>query len=164
MSSAMEDTLAGAFEAHASISSIVPNSQSIPRTLARSYSIAGQPTDLWLQIFRDRVVIGISQLEGRIGNWLLCENQPNLVDPKTLDFLVTHLLGSQRNTPVLDVLARQICEKLLRQCEDPNTAPVVLLGVSLKPETEKDFARLRVIVQLVVQLHGEAMQSSTEAM
>jgi hypothetical protein len=62
---------------------------SIPATLTRSYLVKSVPTDAWVQIFADRIVIGVSQLDGKVGNFLLCQATSSEVNPRAVDYTVT---------------------------------------------------------------------------
>jgi hypothetical protein len=68
---------------------VAAHPSSIPATLTRSYTVKSVPTDAWVQIFADRIVIGISQLDGKVGNYLLCQATSSEVNPRAVDYNVT---------------------------------------------------------------------------
>jgi Proteasome assembly chaperone 3 len=136
-----------------------PDTNSLPRFISKSYKIDTIPTHIWIQYFSDRIVVGISQLDdGRIGNWILCENEfisssenPlfTMIDQSMLStpssssttsrgqqikrHEITHLLGSSRNDPLLSLYARRIWENF---STSPSTANrPILLGITLKPSS-----------------------------
>jgi hypothetical protein len=68
---------------------VAAHPSSIPATLTRSYTVQSVPTDAWVQIFTDRIVIGISQLDGKVGNYLLCQAASSEVNPRAVEYNVT---------------------------------------------------------------------------
>ena len=42
-----------------------------------------------VQIFHDRIVVGISQRQQRIGTWCLCQVSQSIIDPKSIDVDIT---------------------------------------------------------------------------
>lgn len=133
---------------------------SLPITLSRSYTVHSMPTDAWVQIFCDRIVLGVSQLQGVVGNFLLCDAQPSQAHPgsaSVVDYNVTTLLGT-RQDPLLDVYARQVCEKI--HALDSDAPTVIILGISLHKERGKDPQVFRAIVDLLVNLYQDARSSA----
>jgi hypothetical protein len=68
---------------------VAAHPSSIPATLTRSYTVKSVPTEAWVQIFADRIVIGLSQLDGKVGNFLLCQASSSEVNPRAVDYNVT---------------------------------------------------------------------------
>jgi Proteasome assembly chaperone 3 len=142
---------------------IVADSSSLPTTMSRTYAIDSIPTNIWVQLFVDRIVFGVSQLEGgRIGNFLLCQPEPSPVDPKATDFHMSTLLGA-RDDPVLTVYLRRITEMIIRSRLAGSEAsyPTVVLGISLHKTKRKDPLLFRTIVELLAQLYNDAVQVSS---
>lgn len=135
----------------------------IPRTLVRSYLIDSILTDTFIQLFEDRVVLGISQVgQGRIGNWLLCEPERSETNHNAIDYNVTVLLGASREDMLLAVYARQVCQQivaslaLLQSSTIVVMEPVLVLGISLHKERGKDKEMFATIVRILVDLYREA--------
>lgn len=137
-----------------------PHPASLPTTISRSCVIDGIPTQYWIQLFADRVVLGISQLNGRVGNYLLCQAIPSEVNPKDVDFQVTSLLGAREET-LLSVYAERIARNILAGKRRTNhTTTTIVLGISLHKDKGKDPEMFRTIVALLVQLYEEAIATS----
>ena len=132
-------------------SNAVPLDSSLPTTLCRSYKILGIPTDAWVQVFSDRIVVGVSQRDQKIGNWNLCQAVQSPVDPKAIDFSTSTVLGD-RNDAMIGVYARRITERIIldRLIPGSNTM-VVLLGISLQNQG-KDPKVFPLVVDVLVQL------------
>ena len=136
----------------------------LPKTLSRSFTVNSIPTHLWIQLFVDRVVIGISQLSGgKIGNFILCQAHPSPVNPKVVDYEFTHLLGAGRDDPAVAVCSRQLMENIYKlsssspsSSSGTRTIPHVILGLSLHPEEGKDPRMMRCILDLATQLYQDA--------
>ena len=132
------------------------NSNAIPRTVAKSYKIAGVQTDLWIQLFQERIVLACSQLEGRIAHWLLCKPLvPSLV-PRTgrkIDYDVSHLLGAAaRDDPIYAVYAKRIMERISADNSWSESRPI-LLGISLR---DRNPAVFHTLTDLLVQFYQSA--------
>ena len=128
-----------------------PHPSALPRTFTRSVLLDDIPTDICMQFFVDRLLVGISQVGGgKIGNWLLCEAKRSELTPKQVDYEVQHLLGAGRDDVAQAVLARQILEHLPSQ-------ETILLGLSLDKMRGKDRAVIQAIVALVVRVYQEAV-------
>eukprot|EP00527_Entomoneis_sp_CCMP2396_P002846 CAMPEP_0198149976 /NCGR_PEP_ID=MMETSP1443-20131203/48857_1 /TAXON_ID=186043 /ORGANISM="Entomoneis sp., Strain CCMP2396" /LENGTH=191 /DNA_ID=CAMNT_0043815153 /DNA_START=28 /DNA_END=603 /DNA_ORIENTATION=+ len=151
-----------------SVPSTVPSSpalpvpSSIPVTLTRSFQItlsegdAVISTDCFVQLFSDRVFMGISQMKGRIGNYLLCQAEPSQVKPKTFEYEISNLLGA-REDPLLSVFARRIAEVLV-QFLPPMESLTLILGISLQNnEMGRDPEVFRSTVDIMIKLYVEAM-------
>lgn len=138
---------------------VLPHPQSLPRSLTRSYTVGGVATDITVQLFSERVVLTCSQLQGRIGQWLLCKcasNDP--FNPAKVDWDVVHLLGA-RDDPLLTVYGKRVAERILQgsAADADNGAaapPAVLLGLALGA-TAKNPAVFHTIVDLLVNLYYE---------
>jgi len=124
-----------------------PSGKSLPATLTRSYNILGIPTDAYCQVFEERIVVGVTQLNLKIGNYVFCQASKSPVD-QSVDFHIDTLLGN-RDEAMLGVYARRITERLIQlQARDPM---VVLLGISLKGGG-KNPNMFRYVVEAIVQL------------
>jgi hypothetical protein len=163
MNDTKEDQLAASLQA-ATLSNqqeppkLVPHPRSIPATRTRSFTVKSVPTDAWVQVFADRIVLGVSQLDGKIGNFLLCQASSSAVNPRQVDFSVTNLLGA-REDPLLAVYARRVTEQIIANRSPENTAPfpLVIVGISLDKEKGRDQEMFRLLVDLLVQLYREAV-------
>jgi len=125
----------------------VPSSLSLPKTISRSYLIYKIPTHMFCQIYNDRIVLGITQLnksKGHIGSWVLCQSSKSEINPKNIDYELSTLLGNTTTTTTTsntafnekEIYSRRITERLL---EKAIVVPrgidklTVLLGISLLP-------------------------------
>eukprot|EP00934_Nitzschia_sp_Nitz4_P001868 Nitzschia sp. Nitz4//scaffold63_size106090//79714//80226//NITZ4_004405-RA/size106090-processed-gene-0.91-mRNA-1//-1//CDS//3329556020//1868//frame0 len=123
----LEDTTISGTSATVSL----PVPTCLPSTLSRSYKIDGVVTDAWVQIFAERIVVGVSQRDQKIANWCLCQAMQSEIDPKSIDFQINTLLGD-RNDAMIGVYARRIVERITQDGLVPGSnAMVVLLGISL---------------------------------
>jgi hypothetical protein len=137
----------------------LPLPSSLPTTISRSYKILGIPTDAYVQIFSDRIVVGVSQLRSKIGTWCLCQATQSAIDPKAIDFDISTVLGD-RSDAMAGVYARQITERIIRQrlmISGGSTTMVVLLGISLQQPQAKDPQMFQTVVQVVLQLIQDAL-------
>jgi Proteasome assembly chaperone 3 len=134
-----------------------PHPSALPTTISRSCVILSIPTQYWIQLFADRVVLGISQLNGRVGNYLLCQAITSDVNPKDVDYQVTSLLGSREET-LLSVYTERIARRTLAG-KGANHSTIIL-GISLHKDQGKDPEMFRSIVDLLVQLYEEAVTVS----
>lgn len=139
----------------------------LPTTITRSYKLMGNiPTDAYVQIFSDRIVVGVSQLtEGgssKIGTWCLCQATQSAIDPKAIEFDISTVLGD-RNDAMVGVYARQITERIIRQRlmigggGGNTTAMVVLLGISLRQPQAKDPEMFQTVIEVLLQLIKDAL-------
>ena len=138
---------------------VSPHPNSIPITLTRSYMVRSIATDVWVQLFSDRIVFGISQRNTRVGTFLLCHVDESIIDNR-IRFTVLPLLGKTDDT-ISEVLARQLTEHIvaLRNTDTSATTvscPPVLLGISLIHTDPETF---HVLVDLLVNLYKEAISS-----
>jgi len=133
-----------------------PLPTSLPTTLSRSYKLSGIPMDAYIQIFGDRIVLGVSQRQQRIGTWCLCQATQSAVDPKAIEFDINTVLGD-RHDAMVGVYARQITERVLRErlIGGGSTTMVVLLGVGL--EQPKDPEMFAAVIQILVDLIKDAI-------
>ena len=134
-----------------------PHPSSLPTTIARSCVILSIPTQFWIQLFADRVVLGISQRNSRVGNYLLCQVITSDVNPKDVDYQVTSLLGAREET-LLAVYAERIARAIL--AGNRTNHATIILGISLHSDKGKDPEMVRSIVDLLVQLYEEAITLS----
>jgi hypothetical protein len=128
-------------------------SRSVPTFLTRSYTIGGIDTDCLVQLFGDRILLGVSQLDGKLGTWITCHVEETVMDSKTR-FRVDVVLGN-REDPLMAVYARRLTEQiasLRKSSADP--CPPVLLGISIRDRDPKVFLA---VVDLLVKLYREAV-------
>mmetsp|Transcript_18754 Transcript_18754/g.52427 ORF Transcript_18754/g.52427 Transcript_18754/m.52427 type:complete len:278 (+) Transcript_18754:172-1005(+) len=138
-------------------SSMRPLEASLPTTINRSYKIFGVPTHTFCQVFSDRIVVGVTQLQtkepnnsicngqksssGHIGSWVYCQASQSQIDPRQVDYELSTLLGSGSsraeagNRDEKEIYARRIAERLLEKKSIPGGTNkiVLLLGISLLP-------------------------------
>lgn len=99
--------------------SLRPDVRSLPTTIQRIVSSAGKGgsnaedagfiTDLFLQLYQDRVFVVLSQYAGKIGSILQVTIEKSVIDnSKTYD--VVNLLGSKRDDGILELYARRLLE------------------------------------------------------
>mmetsp|Transcript_17840 Transcript_17840/g.29516 ORF Transcript_17840/g.29516 Transcript_17840/m.29516 type:complete len:164 (-) Transcript_17840:860-1351(-) len=139
-----------------------PFPQHLPATIIRSYEIMGVPTDCWVQLFGDQIVVGVSQLQGKVGTYCLCQVEETALD-NTTRFHVSTLLGSKRDDVLLEVYARRVTEQIAAlRTSRSDAMPAVLLGISLKPEG-KDPKMFTEIVNILVKLYSEAVKKVAES-
>jgi hypothetical protein len=138
----------------AQLSEVVPHPNSVPITLTRSYKVQSIATDIFVQLFSDRIVCGITQLNTKIGTYLSCHIDESAIDNR-IRYHVEPVLG-KRDDNVAEVFCRQVAQQIqaLRTTAG-QTCPAVLLGISLKQTDPESF---RVLVSLVVNLYNEAIQ------
>lgn len=133
-----------------------PHPLSVPRTLARSFTIDGVETSLWVQIFRDRLFFGVSQLQGSLGNFLMCEPIQSLINMQQYDFDVTNLLGA-REDALLNVYAKRLCERLIQTRGSGDAPMTIVLGISLHKEKGREPAMFQTVLDLLVKLYQDAV-------
>lgn len=133
-----------------------PHPSSIPATISRSYSILGVHTDAWVQVFSDRIVVGVTQLNQKVGNWCLCQAEQSAVNPKAIDFNINTVLGD-RNDAMIGVYARRITERIIQAQMIPGSNYMaIFLGLTLKDKgTDKEMFRL--VVDVLVNLVQETL-------
>ena len=142
--------------ASAEISTPVPLPSCLPTTLSRSYQLLGILTDAFVQIFHDRIVVGISQRQQRIGTWCLCQVSQSIIDPKSIDVDINTVLGD-RSDAMAGVYARQIAERLIRGRFHPgSTSLTVFLGIALF-DNGKDMNMFHTVIDVVLQLIQDAL-------
>lgn len=150
----------------------VPLPEYLPKTISRSYDIYGQNTDCYCQIFSDRIVVGCTQFDQKIGNWILCSAIQSPTDPRATDYEISTLIGDSTNI-VLGLYARQLTEQLISAASSSGSASnniistkgksslQVLLGISLarkdknlskKEQEEQNQKMFRVLVPVLVDL------------
>lgn len=147
------------------LSSSSPHPSALPRTLTRSFSVDGIPTHCWVQVFANRIVIGLSQLDGRLSNYLLCEAIPDPVHPKSIEYATTTLLGA-RDEAVWSVYARQVTQRMVEYrhpvAAEGESFPVVVLGLGLRPATSSANPNIfRAMVDVMVQVYIEAVSNTS---
>ena len=136
------------------IAKAIPHPDSIPVTLTRSYNVNSVATDAWVQLFSDRILIGVTQLNTKVGTFLSCHVDESIIDNR-IRFTVTPLLG-KRDDVVLEVFCRQVTEQIAAlRTTATAVCPPVLLGISLKDTGPETF---RTLVGLMVNLYKEAIQ------
>ena len=152
----------------------LPQTSSIPASISRSYKIWGIPTHTFCQVFSDRIVVGVTQLQkrkekvssGHIGSWVYCQASRSQIDPKQVDYELSTLLGggtgskNQSQVNEKEIYARRIAERLLEKKSLPGGSEriVLLLGISLLPIPPSDsIERFKVLVEVLVELVEEAL-------
>ncbi|KAG7336799.1 proteasome assembly chaperone 3 [Nitzschia inconspicua] len=156
----------------------VPVEQCLPTTITRSYRIQGVPAHTFCQIFGDRIVVGVTQLQSQhIGNWVTCQATLSAIDPKAIEWDVATVLGDHQDV-MLEVYARRLVDCIVQRRLIPGTNQVsLLLGLSLlkrpnqqnkqqkqeqeqpveSPSEDNDRERFRLLVDALVGLVSEAV-------
>ena len=160
-SSTEEESLSKALEQTALSSPpttrLLPLPQYLPTSLARSFVILGVETDAWVQIFADRIMVGVTQLNGKVGNWCLCQAEQSLVNHKSIDFNISTVLGD-RNDAMIGVYARRITELIIQRELVPGSAYMaVFLGISLK-DKGVDRQMFQLVTNELVDMVAEALK------
>uniref|UniRef100_A0A7R9ZM44 Proteasome assembly chaperone 3 n=1 Tax=Craspedostauros australis TaxID=1486917 RepID=A0A7R9ZM44_9STRA len=134
---------------------IRPSPASLPTTTIRSYAIFDIPTDVWVELYGDRIVVGVSQMEGgRVGNYVQCHAQTNPVDQR-VEFTVTNVLGA-REDGMLGLYARRLTQLLLPHHQRTEFLEV-LLAISLRKERQEDTDMFKTVVDVLVKQVVETM-------
>ena len=133
-----------------------PIPMSLPTTLCRSYKILNISTDAWVQVFSDRIFAGVTQLNQKVGNYVMCQAVKSPIDHASVDFSISTVLGN-REDPMMGVYARRITERLIqdRVLTDPIS---VFLGISLK-DSGKEPKMFHYVVDVLYNLIREALQT-----
>mmetsp|Transcript_40986 Transcript_40986/g.46568 ORF Transcript_40986/g.46568 Transcript_40986/m.46568 type:complete len:158 (-) Transcript_40986:340-813(-) len=139
------------------------SSHQLPVTLIRSYKILGVPTDCWVQLFGDQIVLNVSQMSGKVGTMVLCQVEDRSpIERSKLDFHISTLLGRTGSEEMVLVYARGITERIAAmRSSNQDPTPAVLLGISLLPNKESDHNMFKGIVDTMVQLYTQALQQIT---
>lgn len=158
-----------------------PHASSVPTSISRSYKVFGIPTHAFCQIFSDRFVVGVTQLQtkssgnetkssGHIGSWVYCQASKSQIDPRQVDFEISTLLGAGGANSTLgskdekEIYARRITERLLEKKSIPGGTDriVLLLGISLLPIKQSSgfssIERFKVLVEVLVEIVEEALR------
>lgn len=144
---------------------VYPSPSSLPTTLSRSYKLLGIETDAYVQIFQDRLVVGISQRQQRIGTWCYVAASQSAIDPKAIDWEISTVLGD-RNDAMVGVYARQVTEQIIsrqlvldksRSNNNNNNRMAVFFGATLK-DGGKDPEMFHIILQVLLQLIQDAIE------
>ena len=145
---------------------VIAMAESIPKILARSFLVVSVPTDAWIQLFSDRIVVGVSQLDCKIGTYVLCEAVTSESNPRQVEYHVSTLLGN-RDDILLGVYARTIHERLRQIHQNHQDTPttidttlpsVILLGISLDKDKGTDPKMFRLLVDLLVDMYVDAIK------
>lgn len=153
----------------------LPQTSSVPTSISRSYKIWGIPTHTFCQVFSDRIVVGVTQLQkrkekvssGHIGSWVYCQASRSQIDPKQVDYELSTLLGggagskNKGQANEKEIYARRIAERLLEKKSLPGGSEriVLLLGISLLPiPPSESIERFKVLVEVLVELVEEALR------
>ena len=108
---------------------VLPFPISLPTSASRSYEVMGIRTDAFCQLFGDRLFVGVSQLNQKIGNFVMCQAKKSPID-NSVDFHISTVLGN-REDAMSGVYARRITERLIKDGIMPD--PINLfLGISLR--------------------------------
>ena len=138
-------------------SGVSPHPSFLPRTMATSVHVDGMETHVWVQVFRERLVFGVSQYQGSIGNFVMCEPTQSLINMKQVHYEVTNLLGAREET-LLNVYAQQLCELIVSTKNPGDPLPTVVLGITLHKERSKEPAMFRTILGILGQVYEDAMR------
>ncbi len=153
--------------------SYLPQVSAVPASISRSYKVVGIPTHAFCQVFSDRIVLGVTQLQkpkektssGHIGSWVYCQASRSQIDPRQVDYELSTLLGGGggKTGPVdeKEIYARRIAERLLQKKSLPGGSEriVLLLGISLLTiPPSKSIERFKVLVEVMVELVEEALK------
>jgi hypothetical protein len=135
----------------------IASKASLPKSRVQTLEIDGVPTDLFVQVFSDRIVLGATQLNGKFGNYLMCQAIPDEVNPKHVEYEVANLLGAREDT-LLTVYARQVTERIEKL--QPNPASLtVLLAISLKKDAAPSHEVFNCLVDSLVQLYLQSIRA-----
>ena len=141
---------------------------SLPKVLTRSFLVLDVETDAWVQIFADRIVIGVSQLNRKVGTYLLCEAETSEINPKQCDYRLSTLLGN-REDAMLGVYARTLTERIraFHETEHANNhsselPQEVLFAVSLDKEKGRDPKMFQLLVGVLVDMYVDAVRDTTD--
>lgn len=159
---------------------VYPLAASLPTTITRSYKIVGVPTHAFCQVFGDRIVLGVTQLQskminapsGHIGSWVYCQASQSPIDPRQVEYELSTVLGGGGSNQSLqnkashrdekEVYARRIAERLLEKQSIPGGTDriVILLGISLlsTESSASSIRRFKVLVEVLVELIERAVQ------
>lgn len=166
----LEDTGATFVPPKQGSSAALPQASAVPASISRSYKVLGIPTHVFCQVFSDRIVLGVTQLQkpnqkaGHIGSWVYCQASRSMVDPKQVDYELSTLLGGGNKSGPVDekeIYARRIAERLLEKKSLPGGSEriVLLLGISLLTiPPSKSIERFKVLVEVLVELVEEALK------
>ena len=149
----------------------VPLASSIPKVLTRSFLVLNVETDAWVQIFADRIFVGVSQLDRKVGTYLLCEAETNEINPRQVEYRLSTLLGN-REDAMLGVYARTLTERIraFHASESENhrgdgsaLPKEVLLGVSLDKDKGRDPKMFQLLISILVDMYVDAVRDTTAA-
>jgi Proteasome assembly chaperone 3 len=130
---------------------------SIPKIVSKTFEVCNVTTDVWIQIFSDRIMYGVSQIGGNIGNYLLCESRRNEVDPRAFEYQVSNLLGA-RDDALLEVYARRITELVAQ--ESAGRHMIVILGISLDKARGRNPKVFMLLTTIMHQMYIEATSTT----
>mmetsp|Transcript_10051 Transcript_10051/g.23953 ORF Transcript_10051/g.23953 Transcript_10051/m.23953 type:complete len:173 (+) Transcript_10051:65-583(+) len=129
----------------------------LPASISRSFVILGVETDAWVQIFADRIMVGVTQLNQKVGNWCLCQAEQSEVNHKAIDFTINTVLGDRKDA-MIGVYARRITELIIqRQLVPGSNYMAVFLGISLK-DKGTDRAMFQEVVNVLVDMVADALK------
>ncbi|CAJ1953999.1 unnamed protein product [Cylindrotheca closterium] len=129
----------------------------LPASISRSFVILGVETDAWVQIFADRIMVGVTQMDRKVGNWCLCQAEQSEVNHKSIDYSINTVLGDRKDA-MIGVYARRITELVIeRQLIPGSNYMAVFLGISLK-DKGTDREMFQQVVNVLVDLIAEALK------
>ena len=138
-----------------------PQPSSLPKTLTRSFQILSVDTDIFVQIFSDRIFFGVSQLDGKIGSYLLCEAETSEANLKHTEYHLSTLLGNREDS-MLGVYARTLHERIraFPPLSDQETSKpsVILLGISLDKDKGAGPKMFRSVLDVLVDAYVDAVK------
>jgi len=117
---------------------------SIPVTKSERVKIDGVETDFFVQFFDDRIFLGISQIGGKLGNFLLATRFEADMD-------VQQLLGI--HDVYLEIVAKQVLQQLKHD--------TIILGISLDRKRGTERAMMKTMIDHVVSMYNQEMNSTS---
>jgi len=145
----------------------IPLDSTLPQVLTRSFTVLNVNTDAWIQIFADRIFVGMSQLECKIGTYILCEAETSDINPRQTEFKISTLLGN-RDDAMLGVYARTLMERIRSfhgssEGERSTMPKELLLGIALDKAKGRDPKMFQLLLGVLVDMYVDAVKdTSTE--
>ena len=140
---------------------VTPIATNLPSTIRqKSYNIENIHTDLVVQIYADRIIILISQLDGKIGTYLTSSVEESIIDGSTT-YHISSLLGT-RDDPLLDIYARQITERIHKVLKHNTrsmvTCPPILLGIAIpRTKSARETSVFNSVLNVILEMFLEAL-------
>ena len=158
----------------------IPLPSSIPKSLTRSFVVYQISTDIVVQIFADRIFLGVSQLQGgKIGTYIMCEAETSQTNLRQTEYFTSSLLGNRTDDSMVGVYARTCLERIravhnsttgassnsgaaenIGTNDDGAMPTVLLLGISLDKNKGTDPNMFRALVDIMVDMYVDAIRDS----